>query len=159
MALLYKDLVFETSIPQEKQEEVDIYQQFEDTLYYYKMELYLLPEGVNLRCDDVKIYGVNQFNSKYVYFHLLRNFDIFFAIKSITNAKYIKKLELCYTDGFEKIKQVEFNEDICVPLHIHKCIKVEYDNEENIPLKIEMICSTGLLKHEYKSKITNIIFP
>jgi hypothetical protein len=58
-----------------------------------------------------------------------------------------------------KLKDVEFNKDICVPLYIHKCIKIEYDNAENIPVKIEMIYSVGLLKHKYKNNITNIIFP
>ena len=82
--------------------------------------------------------------------------DIVFSVKSITNAEHILKLELCYADGLEKIKDVEFNKDICVPLYIYQCIKVEYD-VENIPVKVEMIYSAGLLKYKYN--ITNIIFP
>jgi hypothetical protein len=114
------------------------------------MELYMLPEEVNLRCNDVKRFVISQPNSKFVYFPLLREFDIFFSVKSITNAEHILKIELCYEVGLEKIKDLEFNKDICVPLHIHKCIKIEYDNVENIPVKVEMIYSVGLLKHKFK---------
>ena len=161
MSFLYKDLVFESNRTDKytRKEEVDIYQEWEDNLHEYKMELYMLPEEVNLRCNDVKRFVISQPNSKFVYFPLLREFDIFFSVKSITNAEHILKLELCYADGLEKIKDVEFNKDICVPLHIHKCIKIEYDNAMNIPVKVEMIYSAGLLKHKYKNNITNIIFP
>jgi hypothetical protein len=161
MSLIYKDLVFESNRTDKytRKEEVDIYQEWEDKLNEYKMELYMLPEEVNLRCNDVKRFVISQPNSKFVYFPLLREFDIFFSIKTITNAEHILKLELCYANGLEKIKDVEFNKDICVPLYIHKCIKIEYDNAENIPVKVEMIYSVGLLKHKYKNNITNIIFP
>jgi len=161
MSLSYKDLVFESNRTNKytRKEEVDIYQEWEDNLNEYKMELYMLPEEVNLRCNDVKRFVISQPNSKFVYFPLLREFDIFFSVKSITNSEHILKIELCYEVGLEKIKDVEFNKDICVPLHIHKCIKIEYDNVENIPVKVEMIYSVGLLKHKYKNNITNIIFP
>ena len=164
MSLSYKDLVFESNRTDKytRKEEVDIYQEWEDNLHEYRMELYMLPEEVNLRCNDIKRFVIRQSNSQFVYFPLLREFDIFFRVKSITNAEHILKLELCYADGLEKIKDVEFNKDICVPLYIHKCIKIEYDNAENIPVKVEMIYSAGLLKHKYKNiiaNITNIIFP
>ena len=161
MSLLYKDLVFESNRTDKytRKEEVDIYQEWEDNLNEYKMELYMLPEEVNLRCNDIKRFVIRQPNSQFVYFPLLREFDIFFSVKSITNSEHILKLELCYADGLEKIKDVEFNKDICVPLYIHKCIKIKYDNVENTPVKVEMIYSVGLLKHKYKNNITNIIFP
>ncbi len=161
MSLSYNDLIFEPNRTDKytRKEEVDIYQELEDKLNEYRMELYMLPEEVNLRCNDVKMFGVTQLNSKFVYFHLSRDFDIFFSVKSITNAEHILNLELCYADRLEKIKDVEFNKDICVPLYIYQCIKVEYDDVENIPLKVEMIYSSGLLKHKYKNNITNIIFP
>jgi len=161
MSLSYKDLVFESNRTDKciKKVEVDIYQEWEDNLHEYRMELFMLPEGVNLRCNDLKRFVISQPNSKFVYFPLLREFDIFLSVKSITNAEHILKLELCYADGLEKIKDVEFNKDICVPLYIYKCIKIEYDNVENIPLKVEMIYSAGLLKYKYKNNITNIIFP
>ena len=161
MSLSYKDLVFESNRTDKyiRKVEVDIYQEWEDNLHEYRMELFILPEGGNLRCNDLKRFVIRQSNSKFVYFPLLREFDIFFSVKSITNAEHILKLELCYADGLEKIKDVEFNKDICVPLYIHKCIKIEYDNVENIPIKVEMIYSAGLLKHKYKNNITNIIFP
>ena len=161
MSLSYKDLVFESNRTDKyiRKVEVDIYQEWEDNLHEYRMELFMLPEGVNLRCNDLKRFVIRQSNSKFVYFPLLREFDIFFSVKSITNAEHILKLELCYADGLEKIKDVEFNKDICVPLYIYKCIKIEYDNAENVPVKVEMIYSAGLLKHKYNNNITNIIFP
>ena len=161
MSLSYKDLVFESNRTDKyiRKVEVDIYQEWEDNLHEYRMELYMLPEEVNLRCNDIKRFVIRQSNSQFVYFPLLREFDIFFSVKSITNAEHILKLELCYADGLEKIKDVEFNKDICVPLYIYKCIKIEYDNAENVPVKVEMIYSAGLLKHKYKNNITNIIFP
>ena len=161
MSLSYKDLVFESNRTDKyiRKVEVDIYQEWEDNLHEYRMELYMLPEEVNLRCNDIKRFVIRQPNSQFVYFPLLREFDIFFSVKSITNAEHILKLELCYADGLEKIKDVEFNKDICVPLYIYKCIKIEYDNVENIPVKVEMIYSVGLLKYKYKNNITNIIFP
>ena len=161
MSLSYKDLLFEPNRTDKymRKEEVDIYQEWEDNLNEYRMELYMLPEGVNLRCNDIKRFVIRQSNSQFVYFPLLREFDIFFSVKSITNAEHILKLELCYADGLEKIKDVEFNKDICVPLYIYKCIKIEYDNAENVPVKVEMIYSAGLLKHKYNNNITNIIFP
>ena len=161
MSFSYKDLVFESNRTDKyiRKVEVDIYQEWEDNLHEYRMELFILPEGVNLRCNDLKRFVIRQSNSKFVYFPLLREFDIFFSVKSITNAEHILKLELCYADGLEKIKDVEFNKDIFVPLYIHKCIKIEYDNVENIPIKVEMIYSAGLLKHKYNNNITNIIFP
>ena len=161
MSFSYKDLVFESNKTDKyiRKVEVDIYQEWEDNLHEYRMELFMLPEGVNLRCNDLKRFVIRQPNSKFVYFPLLREFDIFFSVKSITNAEHILKLELCYADGLEKIKDVEFNKDICVPLYIYKCIKIEYDNVENIPVKVDMIYSAGLLKHKYKNNITNIIFP
>lgn len=161
MSLSYKDLVFESNRTDKytRKEEVDIYQEWEDKLNEYRMELYMLPEEVNLRCNDIKRFVIRQPNSQFVYFPLLREFDIFFSVKSITNSEHILKLELCYADGLEKIKDVEFNKDSCVPLYIHKCIKIKYDNVENTPIKVEMIYSVGLLKHKYKNNITNIIFP
>ena len=161
MSLSYKDLLFESNRIDKytRKEEVDIYQEWEDKLHEYRMELFVLPEGVNLRCNDLKRFVISQPNSKFVYFPLLREFDIFFSVKSITNAEHILKLELCYANGLEKIKDVEFNKDICVPLYIHQFIKVEYDYVENVPVKVEMIYSAGLLKHKYKNNITNIIFP
>ena len=161
MSLSYKDLVFESNKTDKyiRKVEVDIYQEWEDNLHEYRMELFMLPEGVNLRCNDLKRFVIRQSNSQFVYFPLLREFDIFFSVKSITNAEHILKLELCYADGLEKIKDVEFNKDICVPLYIYKCIKIEYDNAENVPVKVEMIYSAGLLKHKYNNNITNIIFP
>jgi hypothetical protein len=160
MSLSYKDLVFEPNRTDKytRKEEVDIYQEWEDKLHEYKMELFMLPEGVNLRCNDLKRFVISQPNSKFVYFPLSREFDIFFSVKLITNAEHILKLELCYVAGLEKIKDVEFNKDICVPLYIHKCIKIEYDNAENVPVKVEIIYSAGLLKYKYKNNITNIIF-
>ena len=159
--MLYKDLVFEPNKidKYKRKEEVDIYQEFEDKLHELKMELYMLPEDINLRCNDIKMFVPKQHNSKFVYFPLSRDFDIFLNIKSITNAEYIVKIELCYADGLVKIKDVEFNKDICVPLYIYQCIKVEYDCIEHIPVKIEMIYSAILLKYKYKNNITNIIFP
>jgi hypothetical protein len=159
MSLSYKDLVFESNRTDKytRKEEVDIYQEWEDKLHEYRMELYMLPEEINLRCNDVKRFVISQPNSKFVYFPLSREFDIFFSVKSITNAEHILKLELCYADGLEKIKDVEFNKDICVPLYIYQCIKIEYDDVENIPVKVEMIYSAGLLKHKYN--ICYIIFP
>ena len=161
MSLSYKDLVFESNRTDKytRKEEVDIYQEWEDKLNEYRMELYMLPEEVNLRCNDIKRFVIRQPNSQFVYFPLLREFDIFFSVKSITNAEHILKLELCYADGLEKIKDVEFNKDICVPLYTYKCIKIKYDNVENVPVKVEMIYSAGLLKHKYKNNITNIFFP
>ena len=161
MSLSYKDLVFVSNRTDKyiRKEEVDIYQEWEDKLHEYRMELYMLPDGVNLRCNDLKMFVVRQPNSKFVYFPLSREFDIFFSVKSITNAEHILKIELCYAHGLEKIKDVELNKDICVPLYIHQCIKVEYDDVENIPVKVELIYSAGLLKHKYKNNITNIIFP
>jgi len=156
----YKDLVFESSRidKYKRKEEVDIYQEMEDKLHEYKMELYMLPEEVNLRCNDVQMFVIRQLNSKYVYFPLSREFDIIFSITSITNAEHILQIELCYADGLEKIKEVKFDKDISVPLHVHKCIKVEYDDLENIPGKIQMIYSAGLLKHKYKNYSYNIDF-
>jgi hypothetical protein len=166
LSFSYKDLVFEPNRTDKymRKEKVDIYQEWEDNLHEYMMELYILPEGVNLRCNDVKRFVISEPNSKFVYFPLSREFDIFFSVKSITNAEHILKLELCYADGLEKIKDLEFNIDIdiCIPLYIYKCIKIEYDDVENIPVKVEMIYSAGLLKHKYKNiiaNITNIIFP
>ena len=158
MAFSYKDLVFESNRTDKykRKEEVDIYQEMEDNLHEYRMELYMLPEEVNLRCNDVQMFVVSQLNSTYVYFYLSREFDIIFSIKSITNAEHILKVELCYADGLKKIKEVEFNKDISVPLHIYKCIKVEYDDVENIPEKIQMNYSAGLLKHKYKNKSFNL---
>lgn len=109
----------------------------------------MLPEDINLRCNDLKRFVIRQPNSNFVYFPLSRKFDIFFTVKSITNSLHILKLELCYAHGLEKIKDVEFNKDICVPLYIYQFIKIEYDDVENIPLKVEMIYSAGLLKHKY----------
>jgi hypothetical protein len=149
---MYNDLVFASNKTDTytRKAEVDIYQEWEDELHKYRMELYMLPEEVNLRCNNVKRFILSRSNSKVVYFPLSREFDIFFSITSITNAEHIRKLELCYADGLEKIKEVEFHKDICVPLYIYQCIKIEYDNVENIPEKIEMIYSAGLLKHKYK---------
>jgi hypothetical protein len=157
MSLSYKDLVFEPNRTDKymRKEEVDIYQEWEDKLHEYRMELFMLPEDINLRCNDLKRFVISQPNSKFVYFPLSREFDIFFSIKSITNGEHILKLELYYSNGLEKIKDLEFNKDIWEPLYIHKCIKIEYDDVENIPIKVEMIYSAGLLKHKYK----NIIFP
>jgi hypothetical protein len=128
MSLSYTDLVFESNRTDKyiRKVEVDIYQEWEDNLHEYRMELYILPEGVNLRCNDVKRFVISEPNSKFVYFPLSREFDIFFSVKSITNAEHILKLELCYADGLEKIKDVDFNKDICVSLYIHKCIKIKY---------------------------------
>jgi hypothetical protein len=166
MSLSYKDLLFEPNRTDKymRKEEVDIYQEWEDNLHEYRMELFMLPEDINLRCNDLKRFVISQPNSNFVYFPLSREFDIFFSVKSITNSEHILKLELCYADGLEKIKDLEFNIDIdiCIPLYIYKCIKIEYDDVENIPVKVEMIYSAGLLKHKYKNiiaNITNIIFP
>lgn len=97
-------------------------------------------------------------NSNYVYFPLSRKFDIFFSVNSITNSQYIVKKELCYMDSIEKIKDIEFDTEINLPLYIHQfspfCIKVEYDNILNIPQEIVMTYDAGLLQNKYRNDRT-----
>ena len=84
MSISYKDLVFESNKTDN-----------------YMMDLCMLPEGVNLRCNDVKKLSVAE-PKDYTEcsFALSRQqFDIFFSVKSITNADYIQKLELWEVDG------------------------------------------------------------
>ena len=59
MSISYKDLVFESNKTDN-----------------YMMDLCMLPEGVNLRCNDIKRFVIRQPNSKFVYFPLSREFDI-----------------------------------------------------------------------------------
>ena len=88
MSLSYKDLLFEPNRTDKymRKEEVDIYQEWEDNLHEYRMELFMLPDDMNLRCNDLKRFVIRQPNSNFVYFPLSREFDIFFSVKSITNA-------------------------------------------------------------------------
>jgi hypothetical protein len=94
-------------------------------------------------------------------FALSRDFDIFFCVNSITNADYIQKLELWDADG-EKIKDIELNEELNIPLYIFKytplCIKVKFRDNKPISTEVEMIYSAGLLQSKYRKDRT-ITFP
>ena len=82
--MLYKDLIFESNKidKYKRKEEVDIYQEFEDKLHELKMELYMLPEDINLRCNDIKMFVPKPHNRKFVYFPLSRDFDIFLHLRT-----------------------------------------------------------------------------
>ena len=89
MSISYKDLVFESNKTDN-----------------YMMDLCMLPEGVNLRCNDVKMSVSKPKDYTECSFALSRDFDIFFSVNSITNAEYIQKLELWNADG-DKIKDIK----------------------------------------------------
>ena len=77
MSISYKDLVFESNKTDN-----------------YIMDLSTLPEGVNLRCNDLKmsVYKPKDYTGPLTLpviecsFALSRVFDIFFSVNSITNS-------------------------------------------------------------------------
>ena len=144
MSISYKDLVFEPNKTDN-----------------YMMDLCMLPEGVNLRCNDVKMSVAEPKDYTECSFALSREFDIFFSVKSITNADYIQKLELWDEDG-EKIKDIQLNEELDIPLYIFQytplCIKVKFADDVPISPEVEMIYSAGLLQSKYRKDRT-ITFP
>ena len=144
MSISYKDLVFESNKTDN-----------------YMMDLCMLPEGVNLRCNDVKMSVYKPKDYTECSFALSRDFDIFFSVKFITNANYIQKLELWDEDG-EKIKDIQLNEELGIPLYIFKytplCIKVKFRDNVPISPEVEMIYSAGLLQSKYRKDRT-ITFP
>ena len=144
MSILYKDLVFEPNKTDN-----------------YMMDLCMLPEGVNLRCNDVKMSVSKPKDYTECSFALSREFDIFFSVKLITNAEYIQKLELWDADG-DKIKDIQLNEELDIPLYIFQytplCIKVKFKNDMPISPEVEMIYSAGLLQSKYRKDRT-ITFP
>lgn len=141
MSLSYTDLVFELNKTEN-----------------YIMDLCMLPENINLKCTNIEMSVVQPLNSNCVYFPLSRKFDIFFSVNSITNSQHIVKKELCYMDSIKKIKDVEFNTEINLPLYIHQfspfCIKVDYDDMTNIPREIVMTYNAGLLQNKYRNDRT-----
>ena len=108
----------------------------------------LLPEDIILRCNNVKMcissYHQNNDN-KIIIFPLPRDLDIIFSINMITNDEYIVKNELCFLGG-EKILNIQLNNEIVCSLYFWRyfplCIKIEYDNINHIPEKVELIYST-----------------
>ena len=144
MSILYKDLVFEPNKTDN-----------------YMMDLCMLPEGVNLRCNDVKMSVSKPKDYTECSFALSREFDIFFSVKLITNAEYIQKLELWDADG-DKIKDIQLNEELDIPLYIFQytplCIKVKFADDVPISQEVEMIYSAGLLQSKYRKDRT-ITFP
>ena len=144
MSILYKDLVFESNKTDN-----------------YMMDLCMLPEGVNLRCNDIKMSVSKLKDYTECSFALSREFDIFFSVKSITNADYIQKLELWDADG-DKIKDIRLNEELDIPLYIFQytplCIKVKFADDIPISPEVEMIYSAGLLQSKYRKDRT-ITFP
>ena len=144
MSISYKDLVFESNKTDN-----------------YMMDLCMLPEGVNLRCNDVKMSVAESKDYTECSFSLSRDFDIFFSVNSITNAEYIQKLELWDDDG-EKIKDIQLNEELDIPLYIFQytplCIKVKFRDNKPISPEVEMIYSAGLLQSKYRKDRT-ITFP
>ena len=153
MSISYKDLVFEPNKTDN-----------------YMLDLCMLPEGVNLRCNDVKISCVKPTDCTgpltipviECCYALPRDFDIFFSVKSITNAEYIQKLELWDADGGKKIKDIRLNEELDVPLYIFQYtpfyIKIEFADNVPISPDVEMIYSAGLLQSKYRNDRT-ITFP
>ena len=144
MSFSYKDLVFESNKTDN-----------------YMMDLCMLPEGVNLRCNDVKMSVSKPRGYTECSFDLSREFDIFFCVNSIKNADYIQKLELWDADG-EKIKDIRLNEELDIPLYIFQytplCIKVKFADDVPISPEVEMIYSAGLLQSKYRKDRT-ITFP
>jgi hypothetical protein len=146
MSISYKDLVFEPNKTDN-----------------YMLDLCMLPEGVNLRCNYVKMSGVNPTDCTEPLILPVnsREFDIFFCVKSITNAEYIQKLELWEADG-KKIKDIQLDEELNIPLYIFQftsfCIKVTFADDVPIFSEVEMIYSAGLLQPKYRNDRT-IIFP
>lgn len=65
---------------------------------------------------------------------------------------------MCYVNGLEPIKDIEFNTDINLPLYIYQytsfCIKVSYDNMSNMPQEIIMTFDAGLLQNKYRNDRT-----
>ena len=136
MSLSCKDLVFELNKTEN-----------------YIMDLCMLPENINLKCTNIEMSIVKPQNDCWVYFPLSRKFDIFFSVDSITNSQYIVEKELCYIDSLEKIRDIEFDTDINLPLYIHQytpfCIRVSYNHMSNIPQEIIMTYNAGLLQNKY----------
>ena len=148
MSISYKDLVFETNKTDN-----------------YMMDLCMLPEEVNLRCNYVKMSVSKPKDYTECSFDLSREFDIFFSVKSFTNADYIQKLELWdETCGVVrgKIKDIQLNEELDIPLYIFQfsslCIKVKFADDVPISQEVEMIYSAGLLQTKYRKDRT-ITFP
>ena len=148
MSISYKDLVFESNKTDN-----------------YMMDLCMLPEGVNLRCNDVKMSVSKPKDYAECSFALSRDFDIFFSVNSITNAEYIQKLELwdgTFGMGGRKIKDIQLNEELDIPLYIFQytplCIKVKFADDIPISPEVEMIYSAGLLQSKYRKDRT-ITFP
>ena len=67
------------------------------------MSISLLQEDITLSCNDIKMIVSNNCigDNKIVYFDFPLSifFDIFFSIKSFTNADYIVNIELCFLNG------------------------------------------------------------
>jgi len=149
LPILYKDLVFEI-------------------ITYHKhcmMDLYKLPPDINLRCNNV--IEKNKMSEKRIkdncaYFILFPLYDIFFAVELITGAEYILKKELCFINGFTKIKDIEFGVDNHIPVYLFEdtpmCVKVLYSDISKIPDTVEMVFSIGHLQYKYKRDM-KVIFP
>lgn len=75
MSISYKDLVFESNKTDN-----------------YMMDLCMLPEGVNLRCNDVKMSVSKPKDYTECSFVLSRDFDIFFCVNQLKMPNIFKNL-------------------------------------------------------------------
>ena len=156
--MLYKDLVFENNLT---------------GLYIDSMkQLVQLPKNINVKCNNINIkHEIDViYNKTEIYIPLGRKFDIIFNISNIDNDNdndndkvnyHIIKKEL-YGNIFNKICDIEFNEDFVLPIvlipYTEILVKLTFDNILNIPEKINLIYTGGLLQTEYRLN-HNIIYP
>ena len=164
----YKKIAFDTGAAITDKETISYKDLVFEIITYHKhcmIDFYKLPPDINLRCNNV--IEKNKMSEKRIkdncaYFILFPLYDIFFDVESITGAEYILKKELCFIDGFKKIKDIEFGVDNHIPVYLFEdtpmCVKVLYSDISKIPDTVEMVFSTGHLQYKYKRDMT-VIFP
>ena len=146
MSVSYKDLVFEIGKSDNKRE--------------HFTEFALMPNNGNMIWNNIKMAGhIKSENSNLVYFKLLRYYDIFIRINSITDSHFIKHIKLYNEHTKEIIKDIELNTNIIIPLyskkylHIPFEICVEYIDADHFPDNVDMVYSGAFVHHNIRSKL------
>ena len=145
-SMSYNDLVFEIG---KSDNEIENFKEFA-----------LMPNKGNMIFNNLKKTGHKKSeNSNLVYFKLLRYYDIFIRINSITDSHFIKNIKLYDEHTNEIIKDIALNTDIIIPLcskkyqHIPFEICVEYIDADHVPDNVDMIYSGAYVNQNIRSEL------
>jgi hypothetical protein len=114
----------------------------------------------NMRWDNLIITnGIYFENNNQVRFLITRIIDLLISVNSIENSEFIKSIKLYNQQTNEMIRNIEFNQDILIPLCSSKYqnipfeIRFEWIDKIHVPANPKMVFSGALLSAAHRKNL------